>query len=84
VIGQDKKDEVLSKETDTILAQKDFKEADVQFLIAIENVDAAEKYILERADQIHGEFYEMLLSLVKAMEAEDRHHGCQHYLPGAA
>ncbi len=72
VIGDDKKDEVLINEVSTILAQKNLKESDAKFLITIKKIDDAEKYILERAEQLNGNYYDSLLPLAKTMDSENR------------
>ena len=43
---------------------------DTKFLISIGKIDEAEKYLLERAEQLNGDLYTSLLSLAKAMESE--------------
>ncbi len=72
VIGKDKKDEVVAKELLIINDQKIFSYTDTAFMIAIGKMDETETYVLERADQLNGNFYDSLLSLVKKMESEDR------------
>lgn len=72
VIGDDKRDQVLSQETAFILESPGFLESDAQFLITIDKIDEAEAYILGRADQLSGGFYGSLLPLAEAMESESR------------
>ena len=73
VIGHDKRDEVVADEVEQILKTERLRESDAEFLIAIEKVDEAEEYLLERADQLDGNHYGSLLSLAEAMESENRH-----------
>lgn len=46
---------------------------DIEFLIEIDKIDEAETYILKRADQLDGGFYDILLSFAKIMETEKRY-----------
>ncbi|WP_027360645.1 DUF6880 family protein [Desulforegula conservatrix] len=72
VIGKDKLDEVLSKEVSHILAFPSLRASDASFLISVAKIDEAEKYILERADQLNGDLYLSLLPLAGSMESEGR------------
>jgi hypothetical protein len=72
VIGHDQKAKVVEGEVDNILDGKSLFESDAAFLIETRCPDAAEKYLLERADQINGDLYAGLLPLAKAMEAAGR------------
>lgn len=72
VIGHDKKDEVVAEEVVDILAENKLRDCDAEFLIAMGKFDEAETYLLERADQLNGHYYESLLSFVAPMELEDR------------
>jgi hypothetical protein len=71
-IGEDKKNEVLEKEVVEILAPNELSLTDAQFLIAIEKINEAETYLLERADQLNGDFYTSLLELAKTMQSKKR------------
>lgn len=73
VIGNDKRDEVITDEVAQILKSHSLRESDAEFLIAIGKMDEAEAYLLGRADQFDGNHYGSLLSLAEAMEAENRH-----------
>ncbi len=73
VIGHDKRDEVVREETAQILDTDELSETDAKFLIALGKIDEAEAYLLKRADQLNGNFYDSLLFLAKAMETENRH-----------
>ncbi|MDX8407836.1 MAG: hypothetical protein R8L58_05575 [Mariprofundaceae bacterium] len=72
-IGHDKKDEVIVGEAEQILKSERLHESDAEFLIAVEKIDEAEVYLLERANQLDGNHYGSLLSLAEAMESENRH-----------
>jgi hypothetical protein len=73
VIGHNKRDIVLNDEVEQILKFDSLRESDAEFLVAVGKIDEAEEYLLERADQLDGNLYGNLLSLVKAMESENRH-----------
>jgi len=71
-IGEDKRDEVVTKEIDFIFKQKELSTIDADFLLEIGKIDEAEAYLLKHADQLNGNFYGSLLSLVEALDAENR------------
>jgi hypothetical protein len=73
VIGHNKRDIVLNDEVEQILKFDSLRESDAEFLVAVGKIDEAEEYLLKRADQLDGNLYGNLLSLVKAMESENRH-----------
>jgi hypothetical protein len=73
VIGHDKRDEVVADEMVQILESSIFRKSDAGFLISIGKIDEAEGYLLQRADQLNGDFYGSLLSLAEVMESENRH-----------
>ena len=73
VIGHDKRDKVIHDETLHILKTENLWEYDAEFLIAVGKIDEAEEYLLKRADQLNGDFYDSLLSIAEAMEAENRY-----------
>jgi len=72
VIGTDKRDEVIAGEVEHILESKTLRESDAAFLIAIEKIDEAEAYLLNRAEELNGDHYGSLLSLAEAMESQTR------------
>lgn len=72
VIGSDKRDEVISKEVVLILANPIWRESDADFLISVGKIEDAEILILERAEQLNGNYYGSLISLAKTMESENR------------
>lgn len=73
VIGEDKRDGVISKEVALIAEQASLKTSDAEFLIAIDKINEAESYLLNHVNEFNGDHYGSLLSLVKAMEAENRY-----------
>ena len=72
VIGSDRRDEVISKEVVLILANPIFCALDAEFMISVGKIDEAERFILERAEQLDGDYYGGLISLAKTMESENR------------
>lgn len=73
VIGNDKRDQVLSKEIALIFENKELRTSDAEFLISLKMIDDAEKYLLERAELLEGYFYSSLLPLADVMDFEGRH-----------
>lgn len=73
VIGEEKRDEIVSRELAMIRKDPKFRFADMDFLLEIGNIDEAENYLLQRAEQLDGIFYDSLLPLAQAMESLDRH-----------
>ena len=72
VIGSDKRSEVISKEIVLILANPIWRESDADFLVSVGKIEEAEKLILERAEQLDGDYYGSLISLAKTMESGNR------------
>ena len=81
VIGHDKRDEVVADEVAQILESSALRESDAEFLISIGKIGEAEEYLLGRADQLDGNHYGSLLSLVEVMESEKPASCCQPDLP---
>lgn len=72
VIGNDKRDQVVAEEVPVILIQRKLSVTNAMFLIKNGKVDEAEKYLLDRVDQLNGNDYINLPSLADAMRAEER------------
>lgn len=72
IIGHDHRAEVIKGEVAAILEQSTLSLTDAGFLVEMEHVDAAETYLLERAEQLNGDFYGGLLPLAEAMESAGR------------
>jgi hypothetical protein len=72
VIGHDRRDDVINTEVAQILKSDRLRESDAKFLISIGKIDEAEQYLLGLADQLNGDHYGSLLSLVEVMESENR------------
>jgi len=72
VIGNDRRDEIISKEIVLIHANPIFCESDADFLVSVGKIEEAERFILERAEQLDGDYYGSLISLAKTMESENR------------
>ncbi len=73
VIGQNKRDVVIADEIAQIQKTDSLRESDAEFLIALGKIDEAEAYLLQRADQLDGNRYGILLSLAESMETENRY-----------
>ncbi len=72
VIGHDRRTAVIDGEVAAILEQSTLSLADTEFLIEMEHMDAAETYLLDRAEQLNGDFYNRLLPIAEAMESAAR------------
>ncbi len=72
VIGNDRRDEIISKEIVLIHANPTFSESDADFLVSVGKIEEAERFILERVEQLDGDYYGSLISLAKTMESENR------------
>ena len=72
VIGEDKRDEVLTEEVTSLLKAEGLRLSDAEFLIALGKIDEAETYLLERVDQLDGYRYTLLPPIARAMESEGR------------
>lgn len=73
VMGNDKRDEVISKEIALIFENKELRTSDAEFLISLKMIDETEKYLLERAELLEGDFYSSLIPLADTMESEERY-----------
>ncbi len=69
VIGEDRQATVIEAETTAILATPGLSHTDTAFLIEVGRLDAAERYLLDRAALLDGDYYDRLLPLAEAMEA---------------
>ena len=72
IIGNDRRDEIISKEVVLILANPILRLSDAEFLISVGKIEEAERLILERAQQLNGDYYGSLISLAKTMRFENR------------
>ncbi|MDP2690005.1 MAG: hypothetical protein Q8P48_07830, partial [Deltaproteobacteria bacterium] len=69
VIGEDQKEQVIFSESKLIHKNRTLSCSDAAFLIEMERMDEVETYLLDRVDQLNGDFYGSLLPLAEAMEA---------------
>ena len=72
-IGHEQRESVIDAEVKVILKNKLFSYSNADFLIHVGKVDQAEAYLLNKIDQIDGEFYNFLLPLAKSMEEDNRY-----------
>ncbi|MBC7098356.1 hypothetical protein H5T52_04450 [Candidatus Bipolaricaulota bacterium] len=75
-IGEEKREEVLSKQVEEILSQEHFSYEDASFLVEVGRLEEAERYLLCHRERIDGDLYSVLLPWAKALE-------CSGYLLGA-
>jgi hypothetical protein len=72
VIGHDQKDAVIAAEVAELLGETTLFLSNARFLVEMGYLDAAETYLLDRANQLDGDFYSRLLPLAEAMETTGR------------
>ncbi len=72
VIGQEKEEGVIRDEIQTIVRQKTLVLSDAAFLLEIGCFEEGEMYLLDRADQLNGDFYGSLVPLAEILEMEGR------------
>lgn len=72
IIGEEKRDEMITDAVERILKSEGIRLSNAQFLIEVGKVDEAEHYLLDNQNQIDGDLYNTVLSLAKAMEAKNR------------
>lgn len=73
VIGAEQCESVMSEEVKAILANQSLVLPDATFLVDMERMEEAEHYLLERSEQLNGDYYGNLLPLAEAMETGARH-----------
>jgi uncharacterized protein DUF6880 len=73
VIGNEKREQVITEEIIEIRNDASLKHSDAEFLINVGKIDEAEEYILKWADQLNGRLYDSLLSFANVMETENRY-----------
>jgi len=72
VIGEDKRDKVIEDETELILSSEPFSYSNAFFLIDLEQMDAAQSYMINHAQELNGDFYDAVLPMAQAMEKHKR------------
>lgn len=72
VIGQEKEQEVMRDEIQTMVSKKTLILSDAAFLLEIGCFEEGEIYLLDRADQLNGDFYGSLIPLAEILETEGR------------
>lgn len=70
IIGAEQKNTVIADELSSIMRKKALCLTDVIFLTEVGCFSAVEIYLLDRRDQLNGDFYSPLLSLAETMESE--------------
>lgn len=72
VIGEQQREAVISGEVQAILGAEKLVLSDAAFLMEFDRMDEGEKYLIERAEQLNGDFYGSLLPLAETMETVQR------------
>ena len=71
-IGEEQRERVLDEEAGIILRSEAISYSDAAFLVSSGRLDDAETYLLARADQLEGDFYDALLPLAESLEEHGR------------
>ena len=72
IIGEGEREQVIAGEAQAILREELLSYPDTYFLISVGRMVEAADYLLARAEQLNGDFYDSLLPLADAMEKDDR------------
>jgi len=67
-IGQDQRDTVINDALNSIAQDHHLSYDDAAFLLVVERIDELEIYLLQRIEQLNGNFYFRLLPLAEALE----------------
>lgn len=73
VIGAEQRESVTEGEVESILDNQSLSLSDAAFLVDMGRMEETEHYLLERSEQLNGDFYGNLLPLAEAMETDARH-----------
>jgi len=73
ILGEDQRQRVLDGEARDILRAKELSYSDAAFLVSSGRMEEAEVYLLARADQLDGDYYDCLLPLAERMEGDGRY-----------
>lgn len=72
VIGESKRERVIENEIAEISQSLELDYVAAKFMMEMERLDDAERYITERSDQLNGDYYYQLLPWAKAFEKQGR------------
>ncbi len=72
VIGEERRADIVADEVTAILDVPNLSESDAWFLIENNHMEEADTYLIERAEQLDGANYWLLLELVEPFEATGR------------
>lgn len=67
VLGEDRRDAVVEDEVHVVLSEQELSYEAALFLTEIERYDTTEGYLIQRADQLNGDYYDWLLPIADAM-----------------
>ncbi len=72
VVGEEKRQWIIDQQVQEVHSAARLDYASARFLIDMDKTDEAEIYILDRASQLNGDLYQLLLPLAKSMEQAGR------------
>lgn len=70
IVGKDQRAQVVGGEIQEILAEPGLSNVDAQFLAETEHFEELNRYLLDRRDQLDGDWYGELLPLAKMLESQ--------------
>ena len=72
IIGEDQREKVIAETSQEIMANPSSFYYDISFLLDTNQVDLAQKYVLENEDTLNGDQYGLMLTLAQRFEKENR------------
>jgi hypothetical protein len=72
VIGESQHERVVNSEIEVILKSQTLDYVDASFLVELERLADAERFLLERSAQLNGDYYYQLLPWAKTFEKHER------------
>lgn len=71
IVGPEKRDSIIADESVIILSEPSLCSSNLEFLVENERLQDAERYILDREDQLNGESYYSLEPIAQAFEQRE-------------
>lgn len=72
VIGHEHREQVLIDEMAIIFQEPRLSLQNATFMVSVEHIDDLERYLLQRVEQLNGDFYYQLLPLAEILEKNNR------------
>ncbi len=72
IIGEHQREKVIAEASQEILVTPSFSYSDLSFLLDTNQIDLAQKYLLENVTALNGDLYNLMLPLAQRFEKENR------------